>query len=92
LMSIVRNVMFEPSEHLSKPELVDQALKEIENAFFWKKPAVISSHRVNFMGRLDEDNRTKNLRLLDQLLGRLTTKYPDVIFMSTDDLGQLYSK
>lgn len=92
MMSIVRNVMFEPSEQLSKPELVDKALKEIENAFFWKKPAVISSHRINFMGRLDEDNRTKNLRLLDQLLGRLTTKYPDVIFMSTDDLGQVYSK
>ena len=91
LISIVRNVMFEPSEHLSKPELIDKVLKEIENAFFWRKPAIISSHRVNYIGRLDEDNRTKNLRLLDQLLDRLTTKYPDVIFMSTDDLGQFYS-
>lgn len=91
LISIVRNVMFEPAEHNSHPSVVDKAMKEIDSAFFWKKPAVISSHRVNYIGRLDESNRTKNLKLLDELLKRITTKYPDVVFMSSDELGDLYA-
>lgn len=90
LRSIVRNVMFEPAEHQSNPAVVDQAMAQIDNAFFWKKPAVISSHRVNYIGRLDEENRSKNLALLDELLEQITKKYPDVIFMSSDELGELY--
>lgn len=90
LRSIVRNVMFEPAEHHFDPTVVDSAMAAIDNAFFWKKPAVISSHRVNYIGRLEEQNRAKNLKLLDELLHRITTKYPDVIFMSSDQLGELY--
>lgn len=92
LRSIVRNVMFEPAEHQSNPVVVDQAMAQIDNAFFWKKPAVISSHRVNYIGRLDEGNRSKNLALLDELLARITKKYPDVLFMSSDQLGELYDQ
>ena len=91
LKSIVRNVQFEPVEHISNPEAVDKAMAQIENAFFWKKPAVISSHRVNYIGRLNEQNRSDNLKLLDKLLSRIITKYPDVRFMSSDELGEFYN-
>lgn len=92
LRSVVRNAMFEPAEHKSDPVVVDQAMAHIDNAFLWKKPAVISSHRVNYIGRIDEGNRSKNLELLDELLARITKKYPDVIFMSSDQLGELYDQ
>ncbi|KAB1063540.1 hypothetical protein [Salibacter halophilus] len=92
LKSIVRNVMFEPSEHNSDPSMVDHAMAQIKNAFFWNKPAVISTHRVNYIGRLNPDNRDKNLRLLDKLLTQILKNYPDVRFMSSDELGKLYNK
>ena len=92
LRSIVRNVMFEPAEHHSNPVVVDQAMAQIDNVFYWKQPAVISSHRVNYIGRLDEENRSKNLTLLDELLVRIIKKYPDVIFLNTDQLGELYDQ
>ena len=92
LTSIVRNVMFEPVEQGSDPAAVDKALAQIESAFFWRKPAVISSHRVNYMGRLRPENRDKNLKLLDDLLYKIVKKYPEVRFMSSDELGNLYNK
>ena len=91
LTSIVRNVMFEPVEKDSDTTTVDEALAQIDNAFFWKKPAVISSHRVNYIGGLRPENREKNLKLLDKLLEEILKKYPDVRFMSSDELGDLYN-
>lgn len=87
LISIVRNVMFEPAEFSSSKEVVNRAMNEINNAFFWRKPAVISSHRVNYIGRLNEENRSNGLKLLDQLLRQIVNEHKDVIFMTTDELG-----
>lgn len=87
---LVRNAIFEPT---SNPTLdwVTSCMKEINIAFAMKKPAIISTHRVNFMGGLIESNRDANLRLLKQLLDKLLKKYPDVEFISSDQLGELIS-
>ena len=37
-------------------DCVDSCIKEIEIAFKWQKPAVISSHRVNYVGFINQDN------------------------------------
>ncbi len=47
LVTLVRNVVFEPTEERGI-DWVNYSLKQIEAAFFWNKPAIISSHRVNF--------------------------------------------
>jgi hypothetical protein len=52
----VRNVVFEPT-HARGFDPVAYALRQIEAAFFWDKPAIISSHRVNFCGHIEEGNR-----------------------------------
>lgn len=85
---IIRNCSFEPA---ITPDVnaVDYCLKQIEIAFRWHKPAVITSHRVNYIGCLDETNRTKNLFLLKQLLSTIQSKWPDVEFVSTDQLGDI---
>ena len=83
---IVRNAFFEPA---LDPDYnwVDKVLKEIQLAFRWKKPAVIQTHRLNFIGSLAPLNRDRNLAMLEILLRRILQEWPDVMFLSSDELG-----
>ena len=87
---LTRNVSFEPAEMGTK-DIVKKAIKAIDIAFSLKKPAIISSHRVNYIGRINPENRDQNLRLLDQLLKKITQRYPNVEFMHSAQLGNLIS-
>ena len=94
LMYMTRNAFFEPNswEHSSSKKWVNDCLKEIEIAFRWHKPATISSHRVNYIGWLNEYNRANGLQKLDELLGQIIKRWPDVEFMTSSELGDLISK
>ena len=85
---VVRNVVFEPTESDGTAS-VNLAMKQIEAAFRWNRPAIISTHRVNFCGHVDPRNRKEGLSALKELLKRITEKWPDVEFMSADQLGDL---
>lgn len=87
--NLVRNCFFEPSRGKGDWWVAD-CLARIEVAFKWGKPAVIDTHRVNYIGSLVEGNRKESLMLLDQLLAKIKSKWPDVQFMSSDELAQLY--
>ena len=82
----VRNCVFEPAQMNENFKNVDNCLNEISNSFFWKKPAIITSHRINYIGSIDKKNSTKNLKLLDQLIKKILIKWPDVEFMSSNEL------
>jgi hypothetical protein len=84
----VRNVVFEPTEEKGI-DWVNFSMKQIETAFFWNRPAIISSHRVNFCGHIDENNRKTGILALRTLLHSIVKKWPDVEFMSADELGNL---
>lgn len=90
LTVMVRNVVFEPTE-VKEFDWVSNTMKQIETAFRWNKPAIISSHRVNFCGHIDETNRDKGLNALQNLLSEIVKKWPDVEFMSADELGEYYT-
>ena len=87
---IVRNVVFEPIDPRGF-DWVDYSMKQIEAAFRWNRPAIISSHRVNFCGHIDPENRHKGLGALRELLRRITERWPDVEFMAANELGDLVS-
>ncbi|MCL8006660.1 hypothetical protein M8845_04385 [Gelidibacter japonicus] len=88
MLELVRNVVFEPSSaHISN--WVDFSFRQIEAAFFWKKPANISSHRVNFCGHIDPENRKTGLTALKQLLDKIVKRWPEVEFISADQLGDI---
>jgi len=87
LTIMVRNVVFEPTEDRGI-DWVDFTIKQIEVAFRWKKPAIISSHRVNFCGHIDSQNREKGLIALKRLLEKIVKKWPDVEFMSADKMAE----
>ena len=86
LTIMVRNVVFEPTEDRGI-DWVDFTMKQIETAFRWNKPAIISSHRVNFCGHIDKDNRQNGLESLKRLLQEIVKKWPDVEFMSADEMA-----
>ncbi len=82
----VRNCFFEPS--LSSNDQVDSCLGKIANAFLFGKPAVISSHRINYVGFIEPSNRDRGLRELERLLKSILKNWPDVKFISTDQLNE----
>lgn len=87
LVKIVRNVVFEPTA--SNIDHVGKALKQIEAAFGWRKPAIISSHRVNFCGHIDPKNRKKGLDDLKELLQQIVKRWPEVEFVNAGELPPL---
>jgi hypothetical protein len=91
LTIMVRNVVFEPTEERGI-DWVSFTMKQIETAFRWNKPAIISSHRVNFCGHIEESNREKGLKTLQELLDAIVKKWPDVEFMSADELATYITK
>ena len=84
-VSLVRNVVFEPTNDRSF-DSVGLALDQVAAAFRWRKPAIISSHRVNFCGHIEEDNRAFGLAALRRLLQGIVQRWPDVQFISADEL------
>lgn len=85
---LVRNVFFEPSVNLlNNDRNVESCIRQINKAFKSNIPAIVSSHRLNYIGFIDENNRNKNLRMLRIILKEVKKKWPDVEFMSSDALA-----
>jgi hypothetical protein len=89
---LVRNCIFEPSTVKNKDKHLEQCFRQIRNAFVLNKPAVISMHRLNFMGGLKIENREENLELLNKLLIKVVSKWPEVKFINTEELGDRINK
>lgn len=89
---LIRNAIFEPSLCRGNTDSVAQCLKDISAAFRLNKPAVICSHRLNYVGFIDERNRDDNLKLLKILLSGIVNKWPDVEFMNSVQLGKIMEK
>lgn len=89
LIFITRNCFFEPS--LIDRNWIDSCLKDISLAFRWNKPAVISSHRVNYIGALHKSNRDNGLKKLLLLLKSIMKAWPKAEFVTSEELGQIIS-
>lgn len=85
LLRSVRNVMFEPFKSDSN-DWVDSALAQISQSFALRRPAIVSSHRVNYTGGLSRSHRDRSLEMLDRLLSTVRRRWPQVEFMSSDQL------
>lgn len=90
-MYLTRNCFFEPNseEFPIERDWVSSCLKEIEVAFNCRKPATISSHRVNYMGSINPENRERGLKKLDNLLVQIIKKWPEVEFITSMELGDI---
>jgi hypothetical protein len=79
----IRNCAFEPANPGYKG--VEPTIMQIAAAFRWGKPADISTHRVNFVGSIDQANRKNGITELKKLLKTIVQKWPDVEFMNSGD-------
>lgn len=91
LTVITRNVIFEPNSPKHE-SWVKPALKEVKKAFESKKPAVISSHRANYVGGLNTSNREEGLRQLKDFLNEVVQEFPETEFMTSTQLGNVIRK
>lgn len=82
----VRNCSFEPSIDGFGYE---KTVKEISNAFFWNKPAIVSTHRINFIGSLNEKNQTNNAKEFKKLIRTILRKWPETEFLNTITLDSI---
>lgn len=85
---LIRNVHFEPVES-PQTDHVDSAMRQLNIAFKYKKPAIIGSHRVNYIGSIHPENQVSNIRQLKTLLKRIVQTWPDVMFLTSDELAKL---
>lgn len=90
MVKLVRNVVFEPT--IRNTDHVGKAMQQIEAAFRWHKPAIISTHRVNFCGHIDPANRKKGLKDLKELLQKIVKRWPEVEFWNGGRLVNEISK
>lgn len=87
---LIRNSAFEPSLHkFTASDSVDRCLADISAAFRMKKPAIICTHRLNYVGYIEESNRDKNLKLLKSLIKNIVNRWPSVEFMNSTELGYI---
>lgn len=84
---LVRNAVFE-SNMSNNNDGVESCLADIQQAFDCKQPAIISNHRASFVGGIEDKNREKGLKALDKLLAQIIKKWPDVEFISINELGK----
>jgi hypothetical protein len=85
---LLRNCDFEPSWDVNV-DWVDRCLRDISIAFKWNKPATISTHRLNYIGYINDKNRDNNLKLLSRLFSGIVNTWPDVEFITSVELGDI---
>ena len=87
LIRTCRNCFWEPS---TKPDYdcFSDCMKRIEIAFKWGKAANICAHRLNFIGSIDSTNTDRNLPEFKRLLQEIVKRWPDVEFVTSDQLGE----
>lgn len=81
----VRNVSFEPSLNQNY-DWVNNVARQIEIAFKLNKPAIISTHRLNYISSINSDNSSHNLKLLQNLISLILKKWTNVQFIKTSNL------
>lgn len=87
----IRNCLFEPAIN-TKIDWVNKCMESIKIAFLWNKPAVIGTHRINYVGGIEVNNREDNLELLESLLSEILKRWPEVEFISSDELVKYYNE
>lgn len=84
MLFLTRNCHLEP---IPKGTSVERCMREIEQAFRQGLPAIVCSHRINFTSRVAAGVRDKGLTQLNTVLSKVTKIFPDVEFLSSEQLA-----
>lgn len=89
LLHLTRTVGFEPA--VDPGFSLDACLEQAERCFALGIPAIVSVHSINFHSTV-RDFRSRTLKLLDQFLRTLESRYADLLYLRDEDLYQLINK
>lgn len=67
----------------------DEAYKKIVSAWQNNEPAIVNTHRVNYV-HLDKKIIEEDIGQLDWLLNRIQTEHPEVVYLTDSEVAQLY--
>lgn len=85
----VRNCSYEPAYSHNPEQAANNCLIEIKKSFANRKPAIINSHRFNYISSINKDNAYNNIKYLGWLLAKVIDEYNDVEFFTTPQLLDL---
>lgn len=91
LVYLNRNVDFEPrgkADSESKKG-AKGAYTNIVSAWDRNEPAIINTHRINYVS-LDEESMSENMKQLDRLLEMIEREHPEAIYLTDWEVAQLY--
>ena len=83
MLHLSRNVEFEPATDTAFS--VSMSVAHAEAAFARGIPAIVSLHAINFHSTV-HDYRSRTLRMLDEFLSRIESKFPGALYVHDDDL------
>lgn len=63
----------------------------IQEAWARGEPAVVTTHRINYVS-LDPEQERQGYTQLERLLNTLHSEHPEVVFLTSWEVGQLYRK
>ncbi|MCR4344586.1 MAG: hypothetical protein NUV44_07455 [Candidatus Scalindua sp.] len=84
---LIRNVTFEPR----RVNACQDAIAEIDFLFKAQQPAILETHSINFHSSI-KNFREQSLERLDQLLYLIEKKYPDVVYLTSQQFGDILAK
>jgi hypothetical protein len=82
MLSTFRTVEMEPATERCD---LERLVAQVEQCFVAGLPAVISIHSINFHSTI-QDSRTPTLKLMDEFLGAIEKKWPDLLYVHDADL------
>ena len=85
ILHYISNCAFEPVNKGFPGK--ETTLMQMAAAFRCRKPALINTHRVNYVGSRNPSVRDKNLMELSALLKKMKQKWPDIEFMSAGEFA-----
>jgi len=80
---LLRNCTFEPRKRSLG---FDRCFADVSRAFRFRKPAVISTHRVNYVGSVEPSGAAQAREELDRLIQSILTRWPETEFLTSDEL------
>jgi hypothetical protein len=84
---IIRNCNFE--QNSGGNTQIRDCLRQMQWAFLTHQPVVLCSHRANYVGSINEQNRIRGISMLAEFLDEALRRWPDIVFLSTPELGTM---
>lgn len=85
VVHFISNCAFEPVNNNSN--VIGNTLKQIAAAFRWGKPALINTHRINFVTGRNSNHVDRCLKDFSNLLKSIIKRWPEAEFMGAGEFG-----